>query len=124
LVIGTQAYAGTLTDGTASHPLASVNTTDTLSGDGITRVTPDLGATPIPASTVVTGHTSANGTSLTVDSVATAVTSLPTLAAGTEDLVGTGTSGLARAPPSRYRTAFARPAGPFRPNKQAVRFRR
>jgi exopolysaccharide biosynthesis protein len=93
LVIGTQAYAGTVTDGSATHALASVNTTDTLSGDGITRVTPDLGATPIPASTVVTGHTSANGTSLTVDSVATAVTSLPKLAAGTQDLVGTKTSG-------------------------------
>jgi exopolysaccharide biosynthesis protein len=93
LVIGTQGYAGTLTDGTATHPLASVNTTDTLSGNGITRVTPDLGATSIPASTVVTGQTTANGTSLIVDSVATAVKSLPTLAAGTEDLVAAGTSG-------------------------------
>ena len=93
LVIAAQAYAGTLTDGSASHPLASVNTTDTLSGDGITRVTPDLGATSIPASTVVTGQTTANGTSLIVGSVVTAVATLPALAAGTEDLVGTGTSG-------------------------------
>jgi hypothetical protein len=93
LTIGTEAYVGTLTDGTATHALASVNTTDTLSGDGITRVTPDLGVTAIPASTVVKGHLGSDGTSLIVDSVATAVTSLPTLAAGTEDLAGTGASG-------------------------------
>jgi len=93
IVIGTQKYAGTITDGTAAHPLASVNTTDTLSGNGITRVTPELGASSFPASTVVAGHTDSTGSTLTVDSVNTAVTSLPPLSAGTEDLVGHGASG-------------------------------
>jgi exopolysaccharide biosynthesis protein len=93
IVIGTQSYSATITDGPATHALASVNTTDTLSGDGVTRVTPDLGATSIPASTVVSGHVGSTGTSLTVDRVETAVTALPALPAGAEDLVGHGDSG-------------------------------
>jgi len=93
MAIGTEAYSGTLTDGSASHALDSVNTTDSLSGNGITRVTPDLGSTPVPASTVVEGHTAPGSSDLVVDSVQTGVTSLPALSGNQEDLVGAGSGG-------------------------------
>lgn len=94
--IGTETYTGTLTDttggtGQVSAPITSVNTVNSLSGNAIVRVTPDLGTpSPIPASTVVAGRLAPDGTTLVVDSVTPAVTSLPQLAAGTEDLVGSG----------------------------------
>ncbi|WP_323746223.1 phosphodiester glycosidase family protein [Catenulispora pinisilvae] len=87
--IGTETYTGTLTDGAASTAITSVNAVNSLSGNAIVRVTPDLGTpSPIPASTVVAGHL--DGTTLVVDSVTAGVTSLPQLAKGTEDLVGSG----------------------------------
>ena len=95
--IGTETYTGMLTDttggtGQVSAPITSVNAVNSLSGNAIVRVTPDLGTpSPIPASAVVAGHLAADGTTLVVDSVTSAVTSLPQLAAGTEDLVGSGT---------------------------------
>lgn len=90
--IGTETYTGSLTDGAdqATAAITSVNTVNSLSGDAIVRVTPDLGTpSPIPASTVVAGHL--DGTTLVVDSVTADVTSLPQLPEGTEDLVGSGT---------------------------------
>jgi exopolysaccharide biosynthesis protein len=90
--IGTETYAGTVTDGTATASITSVNAVDGLSGNALVRVTPDLGTpSPIPASTVAAGHL--DGSTLVVDSVTAGVTTLPRLAAGTEDLVGSGTRG-------------------------------
>lgn len=90
ITIGDETYAGTITDGTVSHKLNSVNTVDDVASGGITRATSDLGPTPIASATVVSGH--ANGSSLVVDSVTTGVTSLPQLPSGVEDLVGGGAS--------------------------------
>ena len=100
--IGTETYTGTLTDtsdtsdtsdasGAPTAAITSVNAVNSLSGDAIVRVTPDLGTpSPIPASTVVAGHLDPDGTTLVVDGVTSGVTSLPQLAKGTEDLVGSG----------------------------------
>lgn len=88
ITIGNESYTGTITDGTATHPLTSVNTVDDVKSGGITRATADLGATPISSATVVSGRV--NGATLVVDSVNTGVTSLPSLPSGTEDLVGGG----------------------------------
>ncbi|MBM9503738.1 phosphodiester glycosidase family protein [Actinacidiphila acididurans] len=85
--IGTETYAGTVTDGSASHAIKSVNTLDDLSSNSLVRVTPDLGAGgTIPSSTVVTGKVGTGG--FVVDSVATGVKSLGALPDGTEALVG------------------------------------
>jgi exopolysaccharide biosynthesis protein/uncharacterized protein YjdB len=98
--IGTETYTGILTDTTgstdaasqATAPITAVNAVNSLSGNAIVRVTPDLGTpSPIPASTVVAGHLAPDGTTLVVDSVTPAVTTLPQPAAGAEDLVGSGT---------------------------------
>jgi exopolysaccharide biosynthesis protein len=89
--IGTETYTGTLTDGAASTAITSVNAVNSLSGDAVVRVTPELGTpSPIPASTVVAGHLDADGSTLVVDSVTAGITTLPQLANGTEDLVGSG----------------------------------
>lgn len=92
--IGEETYTGTVTSGSASHAITSVNTVNDLSGGGLVRVTPDLGTpSPIPASTVVTGHRDpADKSVLVVDSVKTGVTDLPQLPDGTEDLAGGGAS--------------------------------
>lgn len=90
--IGAESYSGTVTDGTASHGLTSVNTVEDLPGGGLVRITPDLGDSgTIPASVVVAGHPVAGG--LVVDSVRQNVTDIPPLAAGTEDLAGAGAAG-------------------------------
>jgi exopolysaccharide biosynthesis protein len=89
--IGAASYSGTVTAGSASHPLTSVNTVDDLSdaGGALVRVTPYLGApAPVPASTVVAG--TVHGGTLTVTSVTAGVTDLAQLPVGTEELVGTG----------------------------------
>src|SRR2546423_2185212 len=89
--ISTEAYTGSVTDGAAGAALTGVNTVDALSGNALIRVTPDLGTpSPIAASTVAAGHLD-TATSLIVDTVTPGVTSLPQLAKGTEDLVGSGT---------------------------------
>ncbi|MFI9383078.1 phosphodiester glycosidase family protein [Kutzneria sp. NPDC052558] len=89
MVIGPQTYAGTVADGTASSPLASVNVVNDEAAGQITRITPALGATALAApATLVTGHL--DGTTLVVDAVSTGVTSLP---AGIEGLAGGGTGG-------------------------------
>ncbi|GAA2015865.1 phosphodiester glycosidase family protein [Catenulispora yoronensis] len=90
--IGTESYAGTVTDGSASAPLTSVNAPDALSGNALVRVTPDLGTpSPIPASTVAAGHLDKDGTTLLVESVTPNVTDLAQLPSGGEELVGSGT---------------------------------
>jgi hypothetical protein len=74
MVIGPQEFAGSVVDGAASHPLASVNWTNDALGGAITEVTPDLGGP----------------TALTsVESVS----SLPALDAGTAGLLAAGDGG-------------------------------
>ncbi|BBB02156.1 hypothetical protein RVR_9898 [Actinacidiphila reveromycinica] len=93
--IGTETYSGTLTDRTsaASTPLTGVNAVDDLGAGALLRVTSDLGPTSVAASTAVTGHLDADGTTLTVDAVRAGVTGLPQLADDQEDLVGSGSYG-------------------------------
>ncbi|HEY2793695.1 MAG TPA: phosphodiester glycosidase family protein, partial [Micromonosporaceae bacterium] len=89
--IGVESYAGTVSDGSASHAITSVNTVAALAPNGLERITPFLGdGGTIPASTVVLGTPS--GSNLTVTSVTTGVTDLKALTDGTEALVGAGTS--------------------------------
>ena len=91
--IGTETYAGTVTDGAtgAAAAISTVNAVDALAGDALVRVTPDLGTpSPVPASTVAAGHLDPDGTTLVVDSVTAGVTDLAQLAPGTEELVGSG----------------------------------
>ena len=93
--IGAEAYSGTATDGSASHPISSVNFVDDLSANGLVRITPDLGDSgKIPASVVVSGHRDpAAAGVLVVDKVTPNVTDLTPLPAGTEALAGSGASG-------------------------------
>jgi hypothetical protein len=92
MVLGPQTFTGSVTDGTSSHALASVNTVDDVAAGGITEVTPDLGgATGLAASTLVTGHEVAGG--LAVDTVRTGVTTAPVLAEGGLALLGGGEGG-------------------------------
>lgn len=90
MVIGPQTYHGTVTDGTANSPLASVNVVNDVAAGGITRVTPALGATGTLAgpAVLVTGHLTGNG--LVVDAVQAGVTSVP---AGTTGFLGGGAGG-------------------------------
>ncbi|MGI5138923.1 MULTISPECIES: phosphodiester glycosidase family protein [unclassified Streptomyces] len=93
--IGKESYSGTLTDGSVSHVLNSVNTVEDIASHKLVRLTPDLGATgTIAASVVVTGHRdpSDNGV-LVIDQVSQNVKSIPALPAGTEDLVANSTAG-------------------------------
>ncbi|GHH74660.1 hypothetical protein GCM10018793_16400 [Streptomyces sulfonofaciens] len=93
MVMGPETFSGTITDGSASHPLTSVNTVDDIASNGITEVTPDLGDTPgLSAGTLVLGH-AAPGGSFTVDTVRTGVTSVDRLTAGQIGLLGGGTGG-------------------------------
>jgi exopolysaccharide biosynthesis protein len=122
--IGEETYTGTVTSGAASHAITSVNTVNDLSGGGLVRVTADLGTpSPIPASTVVTGHRDpADKSVLVVDSVATGVTDLPQLPEGTEDLVGGGASGqwLQAGAHAGDRLTISEKLGPDDNVKQAV----
>jgi exopolysaccharide biosynthesis protein len=93
LVMGPENFTGTITDGTATHALASVNTVNDLATGGITEVTPYLGASSgLTPATLVLGHTAADG-SLTVDSVRTGATSVEQLAKDQVGLLGAGAGG-------------------------------
>ncbi|HEX6448395.1 MAG TPA: phosphodiester glycosidase family protein [Trebonia sp.] len=96
--IGQENFSGTITDGTATEPLTSVNILSDAAAGHVTEVTPALAAsaqTISKASTVVTGTVS--GTSgaqtLTVTAVNTGVTKLAVPAKGTEDLIAAGAAG-------------------------------
>jgi hypothetical protein len=57
MVIGRQTFSGTITVGSQSHALDSVNVVNDLAAGGITEVTAYLGASSgLPASTLVLGH--------------------------------------------------------------------
>ncbi|MYS19512.1 MULTISPECIES: phosphodiester glycosidase family protein [unclassified Streptomyces] len=93
MVMGPQTFTGTVTDGTATRPLTSVNTVDDVAAGGVTEVTPDLGATPgLTGATLALGHSTAAG-SFTVDSVRTGVTSVDRLTDGQLGLLGGGAGG-------------------------------
>ena len=91
MVIGQENFSGTVTDGTASHALTSINVVNDVP-NGITELTSALGATGnlTGPATLVLGHPS--GANLVVDSVQT-VTSVPALTAPAEGLLGAGAPG-------------------------------
>jgi exopolysaccharide biosynthesis protein len=96
--IGQENFSGTITDGSASEPLTSVNILSDAAAGHVTEVTPVLAAsaqTISTASTVVTGTVSGpdDAQTLTVTGVSTGVTKLAVPAAGTEDLVAAGAGG-------------------------------
>jgi exopolysaccharide biosynthesis protein len=93
MVIGRQTFSGTITVGSQSHPLDSVNVVNDLATGGITQVTPYLGASSgLPAATLVLGHAGA-GDSFVVDSVKTDVTSVGVLPKDQVGLLGAGAGG-------------------------------
>ncbi|WP_377266855.1 phosphodiester glycosidase family protein [Peterkaempfera sp. SMS 1(5)a] len=93
MVMGPETFSGTITAGSATRALTSVNTVNDVASGGITEVTPDLGETPglSKPSTLVVGHTAAGG--FVVDSVQTGVTTVPRLAADQLGLLGAGDGG-------------------------------
>ncbi|MGW4882805.1 phosphodiester glycosidase family protein [Streptomyces sp. NPDC004262] len=93
LVMGPETFSGTITAGTATRALTSLNTVNDVAGGGITEVTPDLGETPglTKASTLVAGHGTAGG--FVVDRVRTGITTVPRLAADETGLLGAGDGG-------------------------------
>src|SRR5580693_1214788 len=98
MTIGQENFAGTITDGTASEPLTSINIPSDAAAGHITEVTPVLAATAqalTTAATVVSGTVSGpqSAQTLTVTTVTTGVKTLAIPAAGTEDLVGAGAGG-------------------------------
>ncbi len=93
MVMGPETFTGTVTVGSASRPLTSVNTVADLAAGGITEVTPSLGAcSGLTAGTLVLGHRSGSG-AFTVDSVSRGATSVDRLAGGRVGLLGAGAGG-------------------------------
>lgn len=93
MVMGAENFTGTITDGSASRPLTSVNVVNDLATGGITEVTPDLGpSSGLTASTLVIGREGPNG-SFTVDSVTPGATSVAQLAENQVGLMGAGAGG-------------------------------
>jgi hypothetical protein len=84
IAMSTETFSGAVTDTTtgATRALAALNRTDQ---NGLTEVTPFLGAATIGASTIAAG--TVNRGVLTITSVRTSQTALPRLAAGQEDLI-------------------------------------
>jgi exopolysaccharide biosynthesis protein len=96
--IGQENFSGTITDGTASEPLTSLNIPSDAAAGKVTEVTSALAssAQKLSASaTLVTGTVTGpqDAQQLTVTAVETGVTTLAIPAAGTEDLVGSGAGG-------------------------------
>ncbi|WUD73988.1 phosphodiester glycosidase family protein [Streptomyces sp. NBC_00510] len=93
IVMGPETFSGTITAGSATRALTSVNTVNDVTSGGITEVTPDLGETPgLPkASVLVLGHVTDGG--FVVDDVRTGVTAVPRLADGRLGLLGAGDGG-------------------------------
>ncbi|MFJ7948999.1 phosphodiester glycosidase family protein [Streptomyces sp. NPDC096354] len=93
IVMGPETFSGTITAGSATRGLTSVNTVNDLASGGITEVTPDLGETPglSKPSTLVLGHVTDGG--FVVDNVQTGVTAVPRLTADQLGLLGAGDGG-------------------------------
>jgi uncharacterized protein YjdB len=81
----TETFTGSAEDTTtgSTDTLVAINRIDQ---DGLTAVTPYLGAAPIGTSTIAAATVGSDG-ALTITSVATSQTSLPQLNAGQEDLI-------------------------------------
>ena len=88
-------FSGTITDGSATHPLYSINWTGDAVKDQLTEITPRLGG-PVSVSSTkpvfATGTSTDNGATITITSVHT-ITSLPALATGTAGLLASSTGG-------------------------------
>lgn len=98
MTIGQQNFSGTITDGTASEPLTSVNIPSDAAAGKVTEVTSALASTAqtlLAAATVVTGTVTGpqDAQQLTVTAVQTGVKTLAIPKAGTEDLVASGAGG-------------------------------
>ncbi|MFD9003255.1 phosphodiester glycosidase family protein [Streptomyces sp. NPDC059582] len=93
MVMGPETFSGTITAGSATRALSSVNTVNDVASGGITEVTPDLGETPglSKPSTLVLGHVADGG--FVVDSVQTGVTTVPRLSDDQRGLLGAGDGG-------------------------------
>jgi exopolysaccharide biosynthesis protein len=96
--IGQENFEGTITDGTASEPLTSINIPSDAAAGHITEITNALASTAqtlTSAATVVTGTVTGpqDAETLTITAITTGVKSLAIPAAGTEDLVGGGAGG-------------------------------
>ncbi|HEY1734270.1 MAG TPA: phosphodiester glycosidase family protein, partial [Acidimicrobiales bacterium] len=95
IVMGQENFSGTVTDGTQSYPLTSVNTEGDEAAGKITELTSYLGAASgLTAGTLVLGTaTDAAQDAFTVASVQTGVTSVPQLAQGEVGLMASGAGG-------------------------------
>jgi exopolysaccharide biosynthesis protein len=95
VAIRDEEFSGTITDGSATHPLFSLNWTADALKDQITEITPRLGG-PVNLSAsspvLVEGTTNDNGATLTVTSVGP-ITTLSALATGTAGLLASSTGG-------------------------------
>ena len=96
--IGQENFSGTITDGSATEPLTSVNIPADAAAGKITEITPVLAGSAqslTAAATLVSGTLSGTGGSqeLTVTGVQTGVKSLPVPATGTAGLLGSGAGG-------------------------------
>ncbi|MFF0288150.1 phosphodiester glycosidase family protein [Streptomyces sp. NPDC005262] len=93
MVMGPETFSGTITAGSATRELTSVNTVNDLASGGITEVTPYLGETPdlSKPSTLVLGHTADGG--FVVDSTQSGITTVPRLLADQLGLLGAGSGG-------------------------------
>src|SRR5262249_44408938 len=92
MVIGPEPYTGTVTDGTATFKVSSVNTVGDAAAGRLTHNPADLGAdSGLPAETLALGHTTPAG--LVVDSVQTGVKSVPALDSDQQGLLGGGAAG-------------------------------
>ncbi|MEV6293880.1 phosphodiester glycosidase family protein [Streptomyces sp. NPDC051896] len=93
MVMGPETFSGTISDGSATRSLTSVNTVNDVASGGITEVTPDLGETPglTKPSTLVIGHSADGG--FVVDDVRADVTTVPRLSTGQLGLLGAGDGG-------------------------------
>lgn len=95
MAIQDEEFTGTITDGSNTHPLYSINWSADATGDNITEITPRLGG-PVDVSKIhpvlAIGATSNNGSTLTVTSVA-ATDTLDALADGTAGLLASGSGG-------------------------------
>jgi exopolysaccharide biosynthesis protein len=93
--IGDEEFSGTITDGSATHPLFSINWTGDAVKNQITEITPRLGGpVDVGASSPIfaTGTSTDNGATITITAVGP-ITSLPALAPGTAGLLASSTGG-------------------------------
>ncbi|HEX4203098.1 MAG TPA: phosphodiester glycosidase family protein, partial [Ktedonobacteraceae bacterium] len=94
LSINDESFSGTVTDGSASHALNSVNRYSDPKGDNLTLFTPDLGsAITLPGNTIaLLKAVQGSANTYVVQSVSTNATTLPVLS-GEEALVGGSNAG-------------------------------